>query len=256
MFKDPRKWMIAAILAVAFAISFPAVYYRETPKTKISPQSNLVSLIKQVEPSVVYVEAWIDCNEYLWSGSGVIISENGLILTAGHVVDGAEAFKIMLSDSQEFWTDKSYLSNVADIGLIQIDANELPFSYLGNSSNLCKGERVFMIGNPFGRELPFTVTSGIISGLNRDIEIFGMFPVLQFGIHNFSGMSGCPIYNLKGQVISIHVGGRSGSCSISAGIPVDVIKKILDIYEAKKGLKNAGYRKRQKNTCKHEKTIW
>ncbi|GAI05555.1 unnamed protein product, partial [marine sediment metagenome] len=73
MSKDSRKWLIAAILAVIFAIGFPAVYNRPDPEPVIS-QVSLVSLIKRVDPSVVYIEAVDEYGNRLWSGSGIIIS--------------------------------------------------------------------------------------------------------------------------------------------------------------------------------------
>lgn len=238
MFKDPRKWIIAAILAVAFAISFPAVYYRDKPETKISVQSNLVSLIKQVDPSVVYVEACDYEGNPIWSGSGVIISENGLILTAGHVVKGAGVFKIILSDGREFWTDKSYLSDVTDAGLIQIDANGLPFSHIGNSDDLCKGKKVFIVGSPFGLKLKNTVTVGIISGLKRDIDFFGEKLIIQSDAQSWPGDSGGPVFNMNGRVIGILVGGYWGVDGISLCIPSNICRLVINIYEAEKELEN------------------
>ena len=237
MSKDPRKWLVAVAIAVIFAACFPAVYHKSGLEP-VTSQVNLVSLIKRADPSVIYIEAVDEYNSHLWSGSGVIISPDGLVLTAGHVIDGAEAFKIILSDGQEFWSDKSYLSNVTDVGLIQIDAEKLPFSYLGNSDNLHKGEEVFIIGSPLGIELQNTVTAGIISGLKRDIDFFGEKLMIQSDAQSWPGDSGGPVYNMNGRVVGILVGGYWGADGISLIIPSNIIKLVLNCYSAERGLKN------------------
>ena len=237
MSKDPRKWLIAVAIAVIFAACFPAVYHRSGPEPIIS-QVSLVSLIKRVDPSVVYVETIDEYGSRLWSGSGVIISSYGLILTAGHVIDRAEAFKIILPDGREFWSNESYLSNITDVGLIRIDAEKLPFSYLGNSDNLRKGEEVFIIGSPLGIELQNTVTAGIISGLKRDIDFFGEKLMIQSDSQSWPGNSGGPVYNMNGRVVGILVGGYWGADGISLIIPSNIIKLVLNCYSAERGLKN------------------
>ena len=239
MYKDPRKWIIAAIIAVIFAVGFPAVYHNRESESVVY-QENLISLIKQVDPSVVYVEAVDEYNNRLWSGSGVIISPDGLILTAGHVVDGAAAFRIVLLDGQEFWTNKSYFSDIVDTGLIQIDAENLPFSYLGNSDNLCKGDKVFIIGCPFGFELRNTATYGIISGLERDCAgFFGEKLILQSDAQSWPGNSGGPVYNMQGEIIGILVGGYWGADGISLIVPSDICRLVIDVYKTEKELGQA-----------------
>lgn len=238
MSKDSRKWIIAVAIAVIFAACFPAVYHRSDSEPVIS-QVNLVSLIRRVDSSVVYVEAIDEYGSRMWSGSGVIICPDGLVLTARHVVDGAEAFKIILFDGREFWSNKSYLSVVIDVGLIQIDAEKLSFSYLGNSDNLRKGEEVFIIGCPFDIELRNTVTAGIISGLKRDIDFFGEKLIIQSNSLSWPGNSGGPVYNMQGKVIGIYIGKRWGTDGISLIVPSNICKLVLNIYKAERELKNA-----------------
>lgn len=238
MSKDPRKWIIAVALAVIFAASFPAIYYRSNPKPVVS-QINLVSLIKRVDPSVVRIEALNKYDERLWSGSGVIISSDGLILTAGHIVKDAETFKIILSDSQEFTADKCYLSDITDVGLIKIDVNELPFSNLGNSDNLCKGEKVFIIGSPFGPNLFSTVTCGIISGLGRDIDLFGEKLMIQSDAQSWPGNSGGPVYNMRGQIVGILVGINRDGDGISLIVPSNICELVINVYKAELALERA-----------------
>lgn len=212
MSKDPRKWIIAVCITVIvmLAVNSSTIYQRFNPEPIIS-QVSLVSLIKRVDPSVIYIEAVDSAGEPIWSGSGVIICPDGLILTAGHVVEGAEAFKIILSDGQEFLSNESYFSDITDVGLIQIDVPDcnikLPFSYIGNSDNLRKGEEVFIIGSSFGFDLSNTVTYGIISGLKRDIDFFGKKLMIQSDAQSWPGNSGGPVYNMNGRIVGILVGG-------------------------------------------------
>lgn len=239
MSKDPRKWIIAVCLAVIITAYVPFLYHRPNPEPGIS-QVNLVSLIKRVDPSVVYIEAVDEYGTFIWSGSGVIICPDGLILTAGHVVDGAEAFKIVLSDGREFWSNKSYLSDVTDVGLIWIDAEKLPFSSLGNSDNLRKGEEVFIIGCPFGIRLRNTVTAGIISGLERGSDgFFGEKLIIQSDSQSWPGNSGGPVYNMQGRVIGILVGGYWGADGISLIIPSNICILVIDVYGTEKELREA-----------------
>lgn len=208
---------------------------------------SLVQVIQQVNPSVVYVEAYShkeghsygDGNGYkIWSGSGVVIDPGGLILTAAHVVDGADRFRITLSDGREFWSESSWhRSEISDVGFIQIDANNLPISYLGKSSDLRKGEDVFVIGCPFGYDLKFTVTKGIISGFSRDFDgFFGKKLLMQVDAQSWPGNSGGPVYNMQGRIIGILVGGYYGADGIGLCIPVDIISGILEIYNAEQAM--------------------
>lgn len=208
-------------------------------------RSSLVQTIQRVNPSVVYVEVYSHTAGYsydgggdykLWSGSGVIIDPGGLILTAAHVVDGADKFKITLPDGREFWSEESWhRSEISDVGFIQVDANNLPISYLGKSSDLRKGEDVFVIGCPFGYDLKFTVTKGIISGLNRSVDVYPGWDILfQYDAHGFPGNSGGPVYNMCGQIIGIHVG--SYAPGLGVGVPVNVIDLLYKIYRAEQEL--------------------
>lgn len=203
---------------------------------------SLVQVIQRVDPSVVYVEAYTnaygDEGYKLWSGSGVVIDPGGLVLTAAHVVKDADKFKVTLPDGREFWSESSWhRSEISDVGFIQLaDVNDkLPISYLGKSSDLRKGEDVFIIGCPFGYSLRFTVTQGIVSGLGRDRGgYYGKKLMLQVDAMSWGGNSGGPVYDMLGQIIGILVGGPRGTEGVSICVPVDIISGILGIYEAER----------------------
>ena len=234
-----RRLLIPLILC-ALAFGMMQVNNRLlTVENKPVTGSNLVQVIQKVDPSVVYVEAQDYEGNRIWSGSGVIISEDGLVLTAAHVVDGAEKFKIILSDGREFWSEESYFSKITDVGLIQIDAEKLPFSCFGNSDNLKRGESVFIVGSPLGYGLFNTVTQGIISGLERYIDLFGEKLMIQSDSQSWPGNSGGPVFNMQGQIAGIVVGGYYGADGISLCIPSNICKLVIAEYRAIEELKNA-----------------
>ena len=230
-----RRLLIPLILC-ALAFGMMQVNNRLlTVENKPVTGSNLVQVIQKVDPSVVYVEAQDYEGNRIWSGSGVIISEDGLVLTAAHVVDGAEKFKIVLSDGREFWSENAWhKSEISDVGFIQLDTDEkLIVSSLGKSSILKRGEDIFVIGCPFGYKFRFNVTKGIVSGLERDCDgFFGEKFILQVDAQTWPGNSGGPVYNMHGQIIGILVGGYGSADGISLCIPVDIISGVLDIYIA------------------------
>lgn len=250
---NTRTRIVCLVVVVATLLGI----YRMDSRLDCAPpeRPSLVQVIERVNPSVVYVEAYGTYDEYysdtygcyynngdvakLWSGSGVIIDPGGLVLTAAHVVNGADRFKITLPDDREFWSDESWhRSEISDVGFIQLDISEkLPISYLGKSSNLGKGEDVFIMGCPFGYELRFTVTKGIVSGLERDCDgFFGKKFILQVDAQSWPGNSGGPVYNMRGRVIGILVGGYYGADGIGLCIPVDIISGILEIYNAEQAM--------------------
>lgn len=207
---------------------------------------SLAQIIEWVESSVVYVEAYGDAsygdttyNGMLWSGSGVIIDSNGLILTASHIVKGADRFKVVLSDGRELWSEDSWCKpDISDVGFIKLPIEGLSISCLGESSGLRKGDDVFVMGCPFGYELRFTVTKGIVSGLGRDCEgFFGKKLIFQVDAQGWPGNSGGPVYDMNGRIIGILVGGFYGVDGIGLCIPSDVISGLLDMYMAEQSMK-------------------
>lgn len=154
------------------------------------------------------------------AGSGVIIdSANGYIITCAHVVDGASAVTVTLRDGKEFDAKIIGSDTQTDIAVIQIqpDGTELPQATMGNSDKLVVGEPAIAIGNPLGT-LGGTVTSGIISALNREINIDGQdYTLLQTDASINPGNSGGGLFNINGDLIGI-VNAKSGGTSESATI--------------------------------------
>src|SRR6476646_5098602 len=170
------------------------------------------------------------------TGSGFVIDGEGHILTNNHVVEGASKVTVKLGDSE-----KTYDAEVVgadpgtDIALLKVDApdDEIRPLTLGHSSDAVVGDPVVAIGNPFG--LDRTVTSGIVSALQRQIEApngFSISHVIQTDAAINPGNSGGPLINSAGQVIGITsqiaTGGGNGSVGIGFAIPVNTAREVVN----------------------------
>ncbi len=169
------------------------------------------------------------------AGSGVIISENGYILTNNHVVSGAKknGIKVQLSDTREFKAKLIGTDKYTDLAVIKIDANNLSSAALGNSDEVEVGHIVFAIGAPLG--LKSTMTEGIVSALGRQIGIIN--DESGYGIENFiqtdaavnPGNSGGPLVDIQGQVIGINSAIATTNAryqGYSFAIPINLAKKV------------------------------
>ena len=151
------------------------------------------------------------------AGSGVIISENGYIITNNHVVDGAHNIYVRTTDDTEYKATLVGKDAESDIAVIKIEATGLSFATLGDSDAIKLGEEVIAIGNPLG-SLGGTVTNGIISALNREITIDGQQMVLlQTNAAVNPGNSGGGLFNMAGELIGI-VNAKSSSSSAETSI--------------------------------------
>jgi S1-C subfamily serine protease len=171
------------------------------------------------------------------TGSGFVIDDEGHILTNNHVVEGASKVTVKLGDSE-----KTYDAEVVgtdpgtDIALLQVDApaKEIQPLTLGHSSEAEVGDPVVAIGNPFG--LDRTVTSGIVSALQRQIEApngFSISHVIQTDAAINPGNSGGPLINSAGEVIGINAqiatgGGGNGNVGIGFAIPIDTVRAEIE----------------------------
>lgn len=168
------------------------------------------------------------------SGSGFIISDDGYILTNHHVIEGADSITVTAYDGTKYKAELvgSYAAN--DIAVLKIDAKNLVPVSLGSSDNLKVGDNVVAIGNPLG-ELTFSLTSGVVSALDREITTNnGTMNLIQTDCAINSGNSGGALFNMYGEVIGItnakYSSSSSGEASIDNigfAIPVDQIKNMV-----------------------------
>jgi Do/DeqQ family serine protease len=169
------------------------------------------------------------------SGSGVIISDDGYIITNNHVIEDASSIEVVLNNNQRFFAKVIGTDPSTDLALLKVKAKNLPFVRYGDSDNIIIGEWVLAIGNPFN--LNSTVTAGIISAKARNIGILRDKNSLQ--VESFiqtdaavnPGNSGGALVNLQGELIGINSAiatATGGYAGYSFSIPINLAKKIMN----------------------------
>lgn len=167
------------------------------------------------------------------SGSGIIVSEDGYVLTNVHVVDNSENVEVILFDNREFEASIVGLDPLTEVAVIKVDAKNLPVARLGDSDKSRVGEWVLAIGNPL--DLRSTVTAGIISAKERQIDIMRD----SYSVENFiqtdaainPGNSGGALVNLRGEVIGVNtaIATETGyNAGFGFAIPINLAKKIMN----------------------------
>lgn len=168
------------------------------------------------------------------TGTGIVMTEDGYIITNQHVVDGGEVLTVMLQDGIEHPAELVGADTVSDLAVLKIDFEGLTPAEFGDSSLTQVGDTVVAIGDPLGIELRGTMTDGIISAINRDVTTNGRtLTLLQTNAQLNSGNSGGPLINIYGQVIGINTmkmgSYYSGTVEgIGFAIPVSTAKPIVD----------------------------
>ena len=200
-----------------------------------------------VSPSVVVITTeQVVYSQWSWygqsqvesgAGSGVIISSDGYILTCAHVVSGASNITVSIGD-KDYPATLVGEDTTSDIAVVKVDATGLTPATVGDSDNLKVGESVMAVGNPLG-ELGGTVTSGIVSALNRSVSIQGSSSVntmslIQMDASVSPGNSGGGLFNMNGELIGL-VNAKSSSSDaegLGFAIPInDAIKVAQDLLE-------------------------
>ncbi len=160
------------------------------------------------------------------SGSGVIISEDGYILTNNHVIESTEEVTITLADQQEYKAQIVGRDAKTDLAVLKIEPKEALFvATLGDSDDLRVGDWVLAIGNPFG--LSHTVTSGIVSAKGRVIGAGPYDDFIQTDASINPGNSGGPLFNLRGEVVGINTAIIPNGQGIGFAIPVNTAKPLI-----------------------------
>ena len=165
----------------------------------------------------------------LGSGSGIILTSDGYIVTCKHVVDGAETIKVILNDDTEHEAKLIGSDTRSDLAVLKIDMTGLSPATLGDSDMLTVGEDVIAIGNPLG-ELRGTATSGIISALSREVTVENAkMKLIQTDAAISPGNSGGGLFNASGSLVGIVNAKASSSNSEGLGfaIPVSSVKTII-----------------------------
>lgn len=194
---------------------------------------SLQAIYEKAIPSVVSISCTL--NSGVTSGTGVVISSDGYLLTNCHVVEGATSIIATFTDGQTLPARTVGQDEISDLAVLQVEADNLVAAEFGDSSVLRVGDSVAAIGDPLGSKLRGTMTDGIISAINRDIETDGrMMTLIQTNAALNSGNSGGPLLNCYGQVIGINtlkIGDFVDSAGVEGlgfAIPSATVKEVAD----------------------------
>lgn len=230
--------------------------YTKTPETTATrlysdaenakEQEEFSNVLENVTKGVVGISkikntgsAILDSNatEELGLGSGIIVSENGYIVTNWHVAGNKYSTCYVTIDNGEIYSGNvTWADADLDLAIVKINASGLKFLNLGDSDAIKLGQEVCAIGNPIGIEFQRTVTSGIISGLDRTIKVEDengetyMEDLIQTDASINSGNSGGPLINKNGEVIGINSIKITSAEGIGFAIPINIIKPIIESY--------------------------
>jgi serine protease Do len=214
--------------------------------TAIALQKNFINVFKKAQPSVVYIKtnivvqphAWFDYYQQLeGQGTGVIIDQEGYIVTNSHVVANAQSIEVTFSDSTKAEAKLVGRDENSDVAVIKVPASaRLQPALLGDSDKVEPGQLAFALGSPFGLESTFT--QGIISAKSRNIDD-SKYTRIQTDASINPGNSGGPLLNIYGQVIGINQSiispdGKGGSVGIGFAIPINEVKDTIDRLKKEK----------------------
>jgi len=200
----------------------------------VAEEATIIRVVEAVRPSVVNINTVAQVQTVFGvfpqegAGSGVIVSPDGYILTNNHVVEGAQQIKVTLLSGKTFPARIIGTDRFADLAVVRVATSErLPVAELGNSGTLQVGQLAVAIGNPFG--LGHTVTVGVISALNRSIQVPGLVieNLIQTDAAINPGNSGGALVDSGGTVIGINTAIVPNAVGIGFAIPIDTARAIM-----------------------------
>ena len=194
--------------------------------------------LQQIYEKVIPSVASISCVQQggTASGTGIVMSKDGYVITNYHVIESAQQIFVLLSDENTYTATLVGGDEATDLAVLKVEATGLTPAEFGDSDALRVGDVVVAIGDPLGTELRGTMTDGIVSAINRDLNLSGrQMTLIQTNAALNSGNSGGPLINCYGQVIGINTMKMSSYSSTSAtveglgfAIPITAAKPILD----------------------------
>jgi S1-C subfamily serine protease len=251
MIKNIVTSMITTVIVIVFVLIGLDVFVNNEAKTQIENISyednkeRKVEFVYEENNSVVSTSSVVGIAvkknsgnkiaqvlDSTWSvGSGCILDSKGYIITNQHVIGNEkDDIFVTLYGGDSIKGELIWSSNLLDLAVIKINIGGLPSAVMGDSDSLRIGERAIAIGNPLGFDFQGTLTSGVISGLNRTVEVNGIYmeDLIQTDASINSGNSGGPLMNSKGEVIGINTVKVASAEGIGFAIPINQIKPIID----------------------------
>ena len=242
---------LCVVALLVLAVSPLMANAQRLPETRSEIELTFAPLVKEVSPAVVNVftqktvKTGVTPMEMLLYGraapqsrvqnslgSGVIVREDGVIVTNNHVVEGADSFRVVLSDRREYPAELVLNDERTDLAVLKIDTggDKLPVLHYADTREAQVGDLVMAIGNPFG--VGQTVTSGIISATARtDVGISDYSFFIQTDAAVNPGNSGGALVDMKGQLVGVNTAIFSrggGSNGIGFAIPSEMVKRVVD----------------------------
>jgi S1-C subfamily serine protease len=207
-------------------------------------EESIVNAVDKVSKSVVNIASVRMMQDQLFRvfpvqgvGSGIIIDDKGHILTNNHVIDGTDRLRVTLGDSKQVSAKVVGTDDETDLAVVRAEPLEINSNdavkfqpvNLGNSEELKVGQIVMAVGNPFGLTGGPTVTAGIISSLNRNVQFEnGILELVQTDAAINPGNSGGPLINTKGEVVAINTAKIPYGQGIGFAVPINTVKSILN----------------------------
>ena len=207
-------------------------------------EESIVNAVEKVSKSVVNIASVRMMQDQLFRvfpvqgvGSGMIIDDKGHILTNNHVIDGSDRLRVTLGDSKQVSAKVVGTDEETDLAVVRAEPLEINSNdavkfqpvNLGNSEELKVGQIVIAVGNPFGLTGGPTVTAGIISSLNRNVQFEnGILELVQTDAAINPGNSGGPLINTKGEVVAINTAKIPYGQGIGFAVPINTVKSILN----------------------------
>ena len=230
----------SSALAAQPAENPPSVEIESSPAAPATPASedeadgalSLQEIYKKCIGSVVSITASAQSGKS--SGTGIVLSADGYLITNHHVIENAQVIAVQTSDDRQFQASIIGSDEASDLAMLKVDATDLQPAEFGDSGKLAVGDRVVAIGDPLGAQLRGTMTSGIVSAINRDLEVNDRtMTLIQTDAALNNGNSGGPLINCYGQVIGINTMKLRSYYSTTAeglgfAIPMAVAKPILE----------------------------
>lgn len=220
----------------------PSPQPSEAPASTVPPAAtvsgpagalDLPALVRRIEPSIVAVSAATRFGP-AGEGSGVIVREDGVIVTNHHVIDGADTVVVAFADGSQIAADVEAADPVSDLAVLRVDRDDLPAARLADRYPQV-GEPAIAIGNPLGFES--TVTAGIVSGLGRSIPArsaqggLSLVDLIQTDAAISPGNSGGALVGADGRIIGINIAyipPSAGAVSLGFAIPAPTVRDVVD----------------------------
>jgi serine protease Do len=233
---DAVKLAKPAVVSIVISKEVPKYDVTYKDQSVVDGSGNVIPGISVTTP--VYTQNGTE-KQQLGSGSGFIISSNGLIVTNNHVVDQTGVdYTVLLNSGKEYKATVLAKDSILDVALIKITASNLPYLSFADSDKLEVGQSVVAIGNALG-QFGNTVSSGVISGLSRNItagdnstgQTETLDKVIQTDAAINPGNSGGPLLNLYGEVVGINVARVEGSSNVGFSIPINSVKSVISSFQ-------------------------